>query len=216
MVRESVVKYLAIGDSLTVGYGSSYHKGGFVPIYKSFAEQALNTRVRTMNIGVDGFTAKQIYGVVRSQSPSSIAEANLITITGGGNDLLAVLEGGLSSVTPALMDHAIKEAICYLQQTVGYITKIKKQTNVPYRILVFNSYNPFGPIPIANRFITEFNRALQSITRLPNVQVVDVYRVFKGNERVLLYQDHVHPNDKGYRLMAEEAAKKGFTLKSLN
>nr|MDF9459866.1 GDSL-type esterase/lipase family protein [Bacillus pumilus] len=66
-----------------------------------------------------------------------------------------------------------------------------------------NLYNPFPQIPIAERWLQQYNHQLRLLAANPHVEVVDVYRAFEGHERDYLSIDQFHPNHKGYEAMAK-------------
>ncbi|WDF02660.1 MULTISPECIES: GDSL-type esterase/lipase family protein [Shouchella] len=206
------VNYLAIGDSLTTGVGASGKPDGFVSIYRHYASGALQAPVKTLTVARSGLTTGQIHRLVYQQPVTSITEANFITITGGGNDLIQSVQYGRQPFSVEKVEHAIKNAIYWMTQLVSYITEIKRGKAIPYKIIVFNSYNPLDSVPFVDQSIKSFNRGIQSLTRFPHVQVVDVYQAFKRRNHYVLSRDAFHPNNKGYSIMANEAAKKGFQL----
>lgn len=203
--------YLAIGDSLTTGIGAS-KPGGFVSIYRQYASGALQAPVRTLIVARSGLTAAQIYRLVYQQPIASISKANFITITGGGNDLIQSVQYGRQPYSIEKLEGAIKNAIYWMTQLVLYITEMKQKEAIPYKIIVFNTYNPLESVSFIDQYIKSFNRGIQSLTRFPHVQVVDVYQAFKGRNDYVLSQDAFHPNNKGYSIMADAAAKKGYQL----
>ena len=82
------VVYLAIGDSITTGYGlSDADSQCFVTL---FAEELEATTVN--NSGVSGLTAANLLTAISSGTyDKTIASADVITLTIGGNDLMAVV-----------------------------------------------------------------------------------------------------------------------------
>lgn len=199
--------YLALGDSLTVGVGST--KGGFVPSYRFMAERVLQTPVHVKKLAHSGFTTNQLYRLAETNR-KAIASADIITITAGGNDFLqsfmAVRQ--TNSLEPAIQ--ASERACACLHALVALITDQKRGSKRPYIIRVFNTYNPFGSIPVLDQSLTRFNRSLYTLEQNRHVKVVDVYRAFQGNEQRFLSRDGVHPNQEGYEVMALLASKAGF------
>ncbi|MCD8218181.1 MAG: InlB B-repeat-containing protein, partial [Clostridiales bacterium] len=88
--QTNTITYLALGDSITTGYGlSNPSTEGFVAKFTTGIE-GTDTTVDTDNEGVAGLTAKDLATALASGSyDSKIAEADVITITIGGNDLMA-------------------------------------------------------------------------------------------------------------------------------
>ncbi|MGF7032764.1 lysophospholipase L1-like esterase [Paenibacillus mucilaginosus] len=83
------ISYLALGDSLTAGVGA-FGSGGFVRAYGLTAGEALNRPVETGVIGIPGATTGELRMLLeRSPQLRDMArEAQLLTLTAGGNDLI--------------------------------------------------------------------------------------------------------------------------------
>lgn len=85
---------VAIGDSLTHGVGDETNKEGYVSLVANQIQQATKHPVKTANFGVTGDTSVQITKRVQKQKPlqQQLAKADIVTLTVGGNDLMAVLQ----------------------------------------------------------------------------------------------------------------------------
>ncbi len=59
--------------------------------------------------------------------------------------------------------------------------------------------------------MTMFNRMLNSLSD-KTVCIADVYQKFIGNELQYISEDFVHPNDIGYKAMAEAMAACGMKI----
>lgn len=80
-----MIKYAAIGDSLTVGVGDGYG-GGFVPGYGVLVQQSLKQPVVIKNMGVSGAATGDVLAIVNRDSDTRfiLQAADIITITAGG------------------------------------------------------------------------------------------------------------------------------------
>lgn len=78
--------YVALGDSITTGYGLAENETGF-------ARQVADSNGYTLtNLAQDGATSTDLLEVVRSEANAdTLKNADLITITIGGNDLMNAL-----------------------------------------------------------------------------------------------------------------------------
>lgn len=87
---QTTINYLAVGDSITAGYGlSSPSTEGFVTKFAD-AISGADTSVITVNAGVSGLTADDLVTALASGSyDTQLAAADVITLTIGGNDLMA-------------------------------------------------------------------------------------------------------------------------------
>ncbi len=87
--------YLAIGDSITTGYGLNAEAGetGFAEIL------AKNNGYTLINKAVDGSTTADILALLSDPTLApTVASAKLITLTCGGNDLMGLLYAQIASV----------------------------------------------------------------------------------------------------------------------
>ncbi len=78
--------YLALGDSITTGYGLADSEKGFA---KLIAEK---NGYKLVNRAVNGATTADVLALLEQQSVlNTVAKADLITLTCGGNDLMGLL-----------------------------------------------------------------------------------------------------------------------------
>ncbi|MCD8078736.1 MAG: GDSL-type esterase/lipase family protein [Lachnospiraceae bacterium] len=98
-VQAAELNYLALGDSITTGYGLT--NASSEVFVAQFATKIGATT--TTNEGVPGDTSSDLLGDVQDDSSlrSAIAEADVITITIGGNDLMAAFYAVLAEITAA-------------------------------------------------------------------------------------------------------------------
>ena len=89
---QTLETYMALGDSITTGYGLASGE-------KSFAEQAAEVGSLTLNdsYATDGLTSAELLAQLsREDVKAAVTGADFITITIGGNDLLDALYGYLA------------------------------------------------------------------------------------------------------------------------
>jgi lysophospholipase L1-like esterase len=205
-----MIKYAAIGDSLTAGVGDEFG-GGFVPRYASLAQQKFLQPVAIENMGVSGATTGDILSIVRSnsQARSILQEADMITITAGGNDLVDAAKDFLFTQN---QDVFMKALIRCKKNYDGIVAGIRslKSGQRSYLIRTVDLYNPFPSIPDANQWVQRFNRHIESFED-GNVKVAKIFRLFQGRETELLSFDRFHPNGRGYELIAEQLHKQGYS-----
>ena len=93
--KKSAIEYLALGDSLTEGVGDETARGGFVPILAGDLEDRYDlSNLVTKNYGVAGERSDQILKRVKNDEDlrQDLSQADLITLTVGGNDVLKVIQ----------------------------------------------------------------------------------------------------------------------------
>ena len=199
------LRYLAMGDSLTAGYGATPVTNGYA--YLLYQEGAYDSMNNTSfaNAAVPGATSQQ---VLNYQVPEAtqIFQPNVITMTVGGNDLLAILQGANPSQV--------------LQAFQSNMTMILMQlcSGLPSaRIYVANLYSIHDfPVP-TDPAVDGFNQVLTGVVGFANgsfcggrVKIADVHWAFAGTQQGLLLinrnnagQFEVHPSNAGYRAMAQ-------------
>ncbi|WP_059104542.1 GDSL-type esterase/lipase family protein [Shouchella shacheensis] len=206
------INYLAIGDSLSVGVGSSLlGRGGLVPRYACMTERALGGRVAVEMAARSGLTSEEILTLgTQPQLRRTIFQANIITVTAGGNDLIHAYEWFKRGGDERVLFRVLCEATENLSALVSYVCKVKGSCYEPYMIRVFNVFNPLPALPLADQFVRRLNQHLATLQGHPHVRIVNVYSVFHGRENMLLSSDQIHPNDEGYHLMASQAVRTGY------
>lgn len=160
--------YVALGDSITTGYGLGSEE-------QSFAEIVADKNGYDLNIlAEDGATSEELLGVVTDQANAgTLKNADLITITIGGNDLMnalygylaaesgkdvdtikAMLTGGTADITalgqlvPLLSGFAdsneAKAAVSTFTENLTAIVGAIKRANPDVTLLVTTQYNPYS------------------------------------------------------------------------
>lgn len=215
------VHYVAIGDSLTEGIGDTTNQGGFVSILANDLHTNYGYQVEVDNYGVAGNTSSQILKRMTNESAieESLKTADLMTLTVGGNDVLAVIRKNLSHLT--LED--FQQASRTYQERLGNILDKARQDNPELPIYVLGIYNPFylsfPGMTEMQEVIDQWNLQTQEViadyTAVYFVPINEV--IYKGiadeyvDETIttevgvnnaLFEEDRFHPNTIGYRLMA--------------
>lgn len=195
--------YVAIGDSLTVGVGARLFGGGFAERYQWMLEKKTQASVELSVFAKSGLTTDQILQLFkRSDVRRAIAPADIITITGCGNDLVQAVQQYEEGEDEKKLLQATLHCQANFSKMIQEIAHIKRGQQ-PYCVYLMNLYNPFPQIPIAERWLQQYNHQLRLFAANPHVEVVDVYRAFEGHERDYLSIDQFHPNHKGYEAMAK-------------
>ncbi len=229
--KVSTFSYVALGDSLTEGVGDSTNQGGFVPILSRQVETDYHYRVTSKNYGVAGNTSQQI--LTRMQDKADIQkdlkQADLMTLTVGGNDVMAVLRKNLADLS---LDSFTKPAQAY-QERLRKIIELARQDNKDLPIYILGIYNPFylnfPDLTQIQDVVDSWNDGTQAVTdEYDNVYFVPVndllYKGIDGQEGVaeasdsqsntsvkndaLFEKDHFHPNNTGYQIMANAVLEK--------
>ncbi|WP_405106045.1 GDSL-type esterase/lipase family protein [Paenibacillus sp. FSL K6-1217] len=207
-----VYAYTAIGDSLTTGFGA-LPGNGFVPIYRRMAEGRLDSPVMPANLGVNGLTTG---GLKQRLSTSkvyraAVTDAQIITMSIGGNDLIkaARAAGPRPGAFQGLLSQALKDCKRNYSDIMGMLAQLKAGTRTPYIIRLVGLYNPYPQVDEATEWVRQFNRYAAGYSSI-HVGFASIYHEFAGNERGLLFLDHIHPNGRGYRVIAGKLDALGY------
>lgn len=201
------INYLAFGDSLTAGYGAP-HEHDFASLYRKKAEDILGIPVHLYNAGRNGATTAQLLDTLEKDLclQQHVREADLITVTAGGNDLIQAAIPYFYQGDPQLLKTALQIYESNYKQIVGRIVELKEENctaQSPYLIALIGLYNPLPQVPDADYWVQRFNLCLRKLEK-PNIRVVQVYEAFIGKDEQVLAEDHIHPNDAGYVILAEQ------------
>lgn len=204
--------YTAIGDSLTTGFGA-LPGSGFVPVYRRMAETRLRTSIRPVNLGVNGLTTDGLERRLKADYNYRMAvrDADIITLSIGGNDLIKAARaagtrpGDLSPV----LQRALRNCKQNFSDIMSTLTQLKAGMPKPYIIRIVGLYNPYPQVDEATAWVRQFNSyAAGYSSRICGF--ASIYNEFAGNERGLLFIDHVHPNGRGYRVIADKLDGLGY------
>lgn len=221
---QSSLNYLAIGDSLTEGIGDESNQGGFVPLLAQDIESHFNIQVTASNFGVAGNTSQQILDRMKDDPnlKKALKSADLITVTVGGNDIMAVVRQNLSTLDESSFLEASKDYQNHLREMIS----LAKKGNKRVKIYILGLYNPFflnfPQIKEMQSIIDDWNEMTKAvISDYSNVHFVPINdRLYKGidgkdgvvqsdgNQKKVLNDalfagDHFHPNHIGYQIMSD-------------
>ena len=221
--------YVAIGDSLTEGVGDTTNQGGFVPLLAQSLTDTYDYQVTDSNYGVSGNTSKQILQRMQEKTDiqKSLVKADMMTLTVGGNDVMAVIRKNLSSLSVSTFTKPAKS----YQKRLRQIIELARAENEDLPIYILGIYNPFylnfPDMTEMQEIVDNWNNATESVTEeYANVYFVpindDLYKGINGEEGivstsgdqttvindVLFSGDHFHPNNIGYQIMSDVTMEK--------
>ncbi|MFA9430399.1 SGNH/GDSL hydrolase family protein [Egicoccus sp. AB-alg2] len=215
-----VVDYVALGDSLATGAGAA------TSYVEEFAE-ALGDRtgadVAVTNFAVDGWTSQDLLDSLRDDDGvrAAVAEADLVTLDIGGNDLLRQLPVYFSGNCGGDDDlQCLRDAADEFAQRWDHILDevVDLRGGDPTGVLTLDLYQPF---PHDGRFGDDLDRLRPSLDAVNatiadaaaqrDVPVAQVFTAFHGPDGLdepvdagLISVDGLHPSNDGHRLIAEE------------
>lgn len=206
------VQYTAIGDSLTTGFGA-LPGNGFVPVYQRIAQSRLQSSVVSTNLGVNGMTSAELKQRLQGNpmTRQAIKSSDIITISIGGNDLIRAAKAGIRQPNRLSLDlrRSLQECKQNFGAIMGTLIQLKAGMRKPYIIRMVGLYNPYPQVAEATDWVRQFNYyASQYSNQICGF--ASIYSEFSGNERRLLSFDHVHPNGRGYHVIAERLDSLGY------
>jgi acyl-CoA thioesterase-1 len=176
------VEVLALGDSLTAGYGLM-DQDGFVPKMREWLD-AQGLDVRLVNAGVSGdTTAGGLSRVEWSLNPSTAA----LIVALGGNDLLRGLDPALSranleGILKVAKEHNLEVLLVGMEAPGNYGPDYKAEFDAMYPELA----DAYGAL-----YFPRFFEGLYSVGETP------------AELRAVMQSDGIHPNEKGVELIVE-------------
>lgn len=192
-VKVSKIKLVGLGDSLTYGVGDQTNKGGYIHLIKEKIEKKESIDVITKNYGKTGDRSDQILArlLTKKNIQKDIKNANVITMTVGGNDLMQVMEKNFSSMADDKMQPVVeKSAKNYqsnLQNLIGKVRGLNKKAP----IFLFSVYNPFyvyfPNITQMQDYTNKWNKIARQVTLEENkVYFIDINKQLSMGQYVNL------------------------------
>lgn len=227
--KKKVVTYVAIGDSLTKGVGDSTNQGGFVPLLAQSLTNESGLEFKAINYGVSGNTSSQILSRMQEKKEirKDLKQAQLLTITVGGNDLRKAILEDTSNLD---LDRFEKASKTY-EKNLKQIIELARKDNPDLPIYVVGIYNPlylnFPDLTELQTLVDQWNqRTEETLSAYQGVYFVPIndllYKGIDGKSGVteselgketvtndaLYDEDSFHPNNTGYEIMKEAVLEK--------
>jgi lysophospholipase L1-like esterase len=209
-------RYMALGDSLAAGFKAMPATRGYP--YLLYEDGVFDTVPHTLfcNSAVPGATSADVlhYQVPQAIIPvdSGGFDADYVTLSVGGNDLLAILRFAGSSGNPDDIAQFAQQVLTTYAQNLGATLAALHQGLPGVQIFVANQYTIpelQAVIPITDQIIDAFNGVVTHVVNQSSsdVHLVDVHSAFQGRNGLLLVERHgssqfeVHPTTLGHREM---------------
>nr|WP_304220087.1 GDSL-type esterase/lipase family protein [Fredinandcohnia onubensis] len=220
---------VALGDSITYGWnlyeGENPDKSK--PSAHAFPNYIFGGGFDVTNLSYPGWTSGQLLDAIKTNPAylPAIAQADVITLNIGNNDLLQAAEVGklISEGTPltpekiAEITQKIEAASLQLASNLTQIMGAIRGVNQEAPILFYNAYNPFGAhieqvVPnlhtMGELIITNVNQKVIApiSASVPGTFLVDAYSAYNGKQAayILPFPD-VHPTIEGQKALASLA-----------
>jgi len=201
--------YLALGDSMTVGYGVG-SQFSFPTAYGNFLRRH-NSELSVHNLGVNGLTTQGLVELLQCNSSLRhlVSRASLITITIGSNDLLRLIKDFNQPFNTAQLPMILGN----MGRNLVQIGELIRRLNPMAIVKVATLYNPLPAGPYAQytvpvqRLIDTANATVIASTKRYGFVVVDIKGEFRGKEQFLIGPDYLHPSAAGYNVIAKAFAR---------
>lgn len=206
------MKSIAIGDSLTEGVGDSTDSGGYVPLLKKdLLETNKFASFEISNRGKSGNTTDQLVNRINKSADiqEEIKNADMIFITIGSNDLMKVVRSNiLNQATIDMFDKPKEKYISDLTELYSLLRSLNKDAII-YQLGIYNPYyEVFEEITQLQLIVDDWNKATESIlSEDKKAYFVPISEQMQDSDStvnsLLSEDDHFHPNDIGYRVIAK-------------
>lgn len=200
---KKIVYGLFFGDSITYGeYDGVF--GGWVDILKRYALQKFNEgngdELILFNLGIGGDTTEGLLKRLPHELDArNSADGNLVFLAYGANDL--AIKEGAQVVGPEKFKDNMTVAVRQAQQ---FSNDIYLVSILPFAQNVDGVVVSSGKLR-TNEEVIVYNQILKDIASNQSLGYIDFYSAFLEDKEILLSADGVHPNEKGYGMMAEIA-----------
>nr|WP_314492353.1 GDSL-type esterase/lipase family protein [uncultured Chryseobacterium sp.] len=197
------MKYgLFFGDSITYGeYDGVF--GGWVDILKRYALQKYNegsNELILFNLGIGGETTEGLLKrISHEMSARNSAEGNIFFLGYGANDL--AVKDGKQMVGPELFKANVEKAVRIAKEFSDEIYLI---SIIPVSEKIDGELSATGKVR-TNKDVLLYNQILKNLAVENSLKYIDFHAVFLQDKEILLSADGVHPNGRGYGMMAETA-----------
>jgi lysophospholipase L1-like esterase len=181
--------YMAFGDSITVGEGSSSGAG-----YRAQLEARLAAHLGQAQVLNEGVSATRSQaGAQRIGDSLRRTDPAYTLIHYGTNDW---------------NERACRESFpCYTIDSLrSMVRQAKSHGSLPVLATIIptnTDFNPFVPLE-RNEWLELINALIREMAGQEGVVVADMWQAFFQRREIgELYFDHVHPNDEGYKIMVD-------------
>lgn len=193
---------LFFGDSITYGeYDGVF--GGWVDILKRYALQKYNegsNELILFNLGIGGETSEGLVKRIQNEIVARNSEdGNFVFLGYGANDL--AIKDGSQIVNSEQFKANIEKAI---QHARDFSKEIYLVSILPISEKIDGEISTTGKVRM-NEDVLVYNQILKDIATENSLIYIDFHSAFLKDKQILLSKDGVHPNEKGYGMMAEIA-----------
>lgn len=197
-------RVIALGDSLTYGYGDKKDSGYIGRLEEKVNKEHTKMSYNFQNLGVPGQQSDELLAqIVKPDVAEDLSEADVYIINIGTNDLIKNNGGDLFPLHHDEIMDAKKDYLDHLDKILNIVGTASKQAD----IIVLGLYNPY-PDKDSDKieaYVDDWNKSMMKEAKShENVKYVSTNPLFKGKSKEVYFHDSLHPNGKGYELIADE------------
>ena len=199
--------YVALGDSLAVGLGA---RRGYVARYAEHLQSDTGARLRVINLGRSGQTSSQLLYSLRNVPAvrKALGSAEVVTLNIGLNDLGQARTSYESGTCGGPENEAcLREAVERVERNwhaiIEEIASLRSTEETIIRTVGLG-YTPRAR-GILRPYVDEVTHDIASATAAGGIPYVEVRLGQQG-----MSVDGLHPNDRGYRVIAGRLRKLGY------
>jgi len=199
--------YVALGDSLAVGVGA---RQGYVTRYAEHLHRDTGARVKVVNLGVSGQTSAQLLHSLRHDPAmrKALGGAEVVTLNIGLNDLGQASGSYETGTCGGPQNEAcLREAVNSVEEDwdamIEEISSLRSTEDTVIRTVGLGYTPRVGKV--FEPYVHEVTRHIATSASQEDIPYVEVRLGDEG-----ISEDGLHPNDNGYRLIADRLAELGY------
>ncbi len=199
--------YVALGDSLAAGVGA---RRGYVDRYAEHLRSDTDARIRVVNLGRSGQTSSQLLYALRRDPVMrrAMGRAEVVTFNIGINDLGhagRAYENG--SCGGAENERCLREAVEEVEENWDAIIEEISGLRSTDEAIIRTAGLGYTPRvdEVFEPYLSEVNRHIAASAARSGIPYVEAHL-----DEEAMSPDGVHPNDEGYRAIAERLRELGY------
>ena len=195
------IQIVVLGDSLARGTGDPSGEG-FAERVAQGLEARMNASVDLFNFAVEGMRSDALVSQLADElTLQGIANARIVMVSIGGNDLRAVARMPLVQQEQAFEEH-LRGYLANLNQILQQLRSANEEALILFIGLYHLDYS--NPNDRESAYLLEWNIETQRVMDSDiNAQLVPTYDLFQFKLEQYLSPDGLHPSAPGYEAIAE-------------
>jgi len=199
--------YVALGDSLAAGVGA---RRGYVSRYAEHLRGDTGARLRVVNLGQSGQTSSQLLHALRNDQTMRdvLRRAEVVTLNIGLNDLGQAESSYENGTCGGPQNEAcLREGVKRVERNWGAIIEEISSLRSTDQTIIRTAGLGYTPRArgVLGRYLGKATRDIAAAAAARSIPYAEVHLGSKG-----MSEDGIHPNDKGYRTVADRLSDLGY------